>query len=201
MNSQVSNSFDISRGVKQGSVLSPTLFLTVMDLLLKQLVRGSSCDLHVRGTFTCAAIHADDLQTTAESAETILEQNSVINRFALNACLKLNSNKTEVVKISPPTHEVPTAVQLENYSLPVADAAKCLGVWWNANLSAKNSVCENITKARRAFFANRRLGAFQGDLNPLSSCSVFETCIIPSLLYVCETWLLDCSTLRAFNMK
>ena len=35
VNGCVSSCFNISRGVKQGSVLSPTLFLTVMDLLLR----------------------------------------------------------------------------------------------------------------------------------------------------------------------
>ena len=58
---------------------------------------------------------------------------------------------------------------------------------------------ENISKARRAFFALGRLGAFQGDLNPLSSCSIFETCIIPALLYGSETWLLDSSSLKALE--
>ena len=41
-----------------------------------------------------------------------------------------------------------------------------------------------------------RLGAFQGDLNPLSSCSIFEASIVPTLLYGCETWLLDTSCLK-----
>ncbi len=67
---------------------------------------------------------------------------------------------------------------------------------WCSSLSAKNSVTENISKARRAFFAYGRLGVFQGDLNPLSSCSVFECCV---LLYGCETWLLDCTTLSTLE--
>ena len=90
-------------------------------------------------------------------------------------------------------------VQLENHTMPTSNAAKCLGVWWNSSLSTKHSVCENINKARRAFFALGRLGAFQGDLNPLSSCGIFDTCIIPTLLYGCETWLLDSTSLSALE--
>ena len=78
VNGHISNSFNISRGVKQGSVLSPTLFLTVMDLLMKRL-RESDCGLHVRGTYMGAAVHADDLRTTAASAEAVSQQNVVIN--------------------------------------------------------------------------------------------------------------------------
>ena len=48
------------RGVKQGSVLSSTLFLTVMDLLLSKM-RFSNIGLSVRGLYIGAAIHADDL--------------------------------------------------------------------------------------------------------------------------------------------
>ena len=197
VNGHTSYSFNISRGVKQGSVLSPTLFLTVMDLLLKRL-RESDCGLHVRGTYMGAAVHADDVRTTAPSAEGLSQQNAVINQFARDSRLRLNTIKTEVIKISPfSQHE--TVVQLENHTMPTSNAAKCLGVWWNSSLSAKHSVCENIPKARRAFFALGRLGAFQGDLNPLSSCSIFETCIIPTLLYGCETWLLDSTSLSALE--
>ncbi len=60
--------------------------------------------------------------------------------------------------------------------------------------TASRAVQENISKARRAFFALGSLGAFQGDLNPLSSRSIFETSVIPILLYGCETWLLDSSS-------
>ena len=154
-----------------------------MDLLLKRL-RESDCGLHVRGTYMGAAVHADDLRTTAPTAEALSQQNAVINQFARDSCLRLNNTKIEVIKISPfSQHE--TVVQLENYTMPTSNAAKCLGVWWNSSLSAKHSVCENINKARRAFFALGRLGAFQGDLNPLSSCSIFENCIIPTLYTYC----------------
>ena len=52
-----------------------------------------------------------------------------------------------------------------------------------------------ISKVRRAFFALGSLGAFQGDLNPLPARNIFETCVLPILLYGCETWLLDSSSI------
>ena len=81
---------------------------------------------------------------------------------------------------------------------PVAttDATICLGVWWQSNLSAARSVPENTAKARKAFFALGSIGAFSGELNPLSTSSIFETCVVPKLLYGCETWLLDTTCLK-----
>ena len=144
------------------------------------------------------AVHADDLRTTAASSDSISKQDAVINSFTSDSCLKLNTTKLEMVKISPYTHDT-AVVKIGNSYISTSNAAKCLGVWWNSSLSAKHSVIENINKARRAFFALGSLGAFQGDLNPLSSCSIFETCIIPTLLYGSETWLLDSTSLNALE--
>ena len=55
----LSNSFTVERGVKQGSILSPTLFLLVMDPLLKQLELsglGLSVNFYAGGF-----LHADDI--------------------------------------------------------------------------------------------------------------------------------------------
>ena len=197
VNGQISSCFNISRGVKQGSVLSPTLFLTIMDVLLKRL-RESGHGLHIRGTYMGGAIHADDLRTTSASSESVSEQDKVIKSFTSDSCLRLNTSKFEAVKISPYSHET-AVVQIGDSSISTSKTSKCLGVWWNSNLSAQHSVTENVNKAMKAFFALGRLGAFQSDLNPLSSCSIFETCTIPVLLYGSETWLLDSTSLNTLE--
>ena len=48
VHNQLSEPFTVERGVKQGSVLSPTLFLTVMDHLLKQLKEKNMVSLCAR---------------------------------------------------------------------------------------------------------------------------------------------------------
>ena len=133
-----------------------------------------------------AAIHADDLRTSAASMDCVYQQDNIIKSFSSDTCFELNACKCEAVWICPPTQEQ-SVLQVGDSHISISEAAKCLGVWWNSSLSARHSVTENIGKARKAL---GRLGAFQGDLNPFSSCSIFETCVIPTLLYGCETWLL-----------
>ena len=84
-------------------------------------------------------------------------------------------------------------------SLPIEKSVKCLGVMWDNSTSSKACVNERIQKARAAFFANGQLGAFQGLLNPLSSRSIIESCIIPILLYGSENWVLNYSLLEALE--
>ena len=73
----------------------------------------------------------------------------------------------------------------------VEDAVKCLEVWWCSNFSCRKSIEERINKARGAFFAHGQLGAFHGLLNPLSSRSLIESCVIPVLVYGTESWCLN----------
>ena len=59
---------------------------------------------------------------------------------------------------------------------------------------------EAIKKARRAFFAFGAMGGFQGKLNPISTRCIFETCVVPVLLYGCENWILTDSLLHKLEM-
>ena len=58
---------------------------------------------------------------------------------------------------------------------------------------------KNISNPRKAFFALGNISAFHGSLNPLSGRSIFETCIVPILLYGCEIWPLDSPTIKVLE--
>ena len=197
INNQLSEPFTVQRGVKQGSVLSPTLFLFVMDDLLKQL-REEKHGLSVCRTYIGAAVHADDLRTTAASKEVLRLQAKEIARFTDDNHLKLNTSKLEVMRVSKQQKD-PETLDIAGMEIQTTPAVKCLGVWLQSNLSASRAVHENVSKARKAFFALGNIGAFHGSLNPLSSHSIFETCIVPILLYGCETWFLDLSTIKVLE--
>ena len=89
-----------------------------------------------------------------------------------------------------------TIATLEGVGLRPQLSAKCLGYWWCWDLSATKAVDEAIKKARQVFFAFGAIGAFQGQLNPISGRSIYETCVIPVLLFGCENWVLTDSMLH-----
>ncbi len=47
-----------------------------------------------------------------------------------------------------------------------------IGYWWKSDLFATKCVSETIRTARRSFFLNESIDAFQDDLSPLSTKSV-----------------------------
>ena len=85
-------------------------------------------------TYAGAAIHADDLRTTAASKDAVSLQASVISNFGRNACLKLNASKLEVRQCKDPEELNIAGVKMST---------------WQYNLSASRALHENIGKARK----------------------------------------------------
>ena len=196
VNGVLSSPFTLERGVLQGSVLSPVLFLLILDPLLKSL-QSNGLGPSVGDTYAGDFIRADDIRTISSSQMTLQKQINTVCTFAANNGLTLNPTKCEVILISPskPATTAPIAT-LEGSGLVPQLNAKCLGYWWCWDLSATKAVDEAIKKARRAFFAFGAIGAFQGQLNPISGRSIYETCVIPTLLFGCENWVLTDSMLH-----
>ena len=196
VNGVLSSPFALERGVLQGSILSPVLFLLIMDPLLKSL-QSNNLGLSVGDIYAGRFIHADDICTISSSRTTLQEQINTVCTFAANNRLTLNPTKCEAILISPskPATTAPIAT-LEVSGLVPQLNAKCLGYWWCWDLSTTKAVDEAIKKARRAFFAFGAIGAFQGQLNPISGRSIYETCVIPTLLFGCENWVLIDSMLH-----
>ena len=186
LNHSYSTSFPVHRGVKQGSILSPNLFIIVMNSLLKHLeALGQSLCIH--GLDVGSSAHADDICAASNFTDATRVQGNYIKAFCAANSLTLNASKTDPVKFSVGPFS-PDTIQVTGTTIDTQSHAKCLGVWWQHDLSPCRSVEENISKARRAFFGLGSIGSFQDVLNPLTGLSVFEVFVIPILLYGCETY-------------
>ena len=189
VNKKLSSSITLERGVLQGSVLSPTLFLMIMDPLLKELERRSVGPC-IGGLYCGAFAHADDIRTISTSRDTLHEQISIVESFTVTNALVLNAQKCEVVVVSPTKPADVSVCTVAGHQLVPSTSAKCLGHWWSWDLSSVKAINEAIGKARKCFFAYGAAGAFEGQLNPLSGRAIFEACVEPVLLYNCENWFL-----------
>ena len=81
VNGHLTPEFTLERGVLQGSVLSPILFLLVMDPLLSSL-ESSGLGPSVSNIFAGAYAHADDIRTVTSSLVTLQQQINVVQTFA-----------------------------------------------------------------------------------------------------------------------
>ena len=107
----------LERGVLQGPVLSPILFLERNSL-------GPS----VYGTYASASAHADDICTVTSSLPSLQQQIYMVQNFAEENALALNPAKCVDLIVSPskPVSSTP-ACTLADQSLLPKESIKCLG--------------------------------------------------------------------------
>ena len=173
-------------------------YLVVMDRLLTELKQNkagiSICNLYLGG-----AAHADDVRAIASSTQGTEDQGKMIANIATKNGLSLNESKTEIVLFSRKPSQHTSTINFMNSTVPIIPEAKCLGYLWHKSLSARPAVEQNIAKARRQFFTLGSTSCYLGQSNPLSARTVVETCILPTLCYGAENWILDDISLDLLN--
>ena len=119
----LSRTFSLERGIRQGSVLSPSLFNLVLDPLLTSL-RQQCLGLSINGLFLGAFSHADDLRTSATNIQDVSEQAAAVNSFTNTRGVSLCLEKC-VVLCSSHTLISQDCITIGDTQLPVETAVKC----------------------------------------------------------------------------
>ena len=130
--------FIIERGVRQGSVLSPSLSLLLIDSLLHRLIEAN-VGVSLEGIYVGTLAHVDDLSLTCNphSSE---KQALIIHEFLTENFLQLNTDKCELIVHSSCNHFDSTSVKVGSQTLKPTTASKCLGTRWTHNLTSTKSI-------------------------------------------------------------
>ena len=82
----------MERGVKQGAVLSPLLFLLVIDSLLVDL-ESSGTGALLNSVYLGSLGHADDVRSISPNIALLEQQASIVKKFTMDNGLRLNTDK------------------------------------------------------------------------------------------------------------
>ena len=170
-----SEEFEVKIGLRQGSVLSPLLFIAVLDLMSRKTVMKDALK---------KLLYADDLALVAngkqELQETLEEWNGLFTRHGL----KINLEKTEVLHIGHQREELD--IELEGKKLTQGDSFVYLG---GAVCGDGKTEREVRRRAQAGAITWRAVDGVMADrrFSKRLKGKVMSTCVTPACLYGTET--------------
>ena len=201
-----SEEFLTKDGLRQGGVLSPALFIMIMDDVLKE-VKPKISQVHVGyrnmkpiGISEC--LFADDLVILARS-EVELQSNIETWRVALSKRnMKINMEKTRVMVVGKERKNV--KIEVDGRKLQQVTVCKYLGVNIQDSGRQEAEINERVTAAVRAYHAMSNSFVGKREVSRRTKLSVYRSIYCPILTYGCESWVMTNtmkSKLQAAEMK
>ena len=167
-----SEEFEVKIGLRQGSVLSPLLFITVLDLISRKTVVKDAMK-----KLLYAALVANGKQ---ELQETLEEWIGLFTRYGL----KINVEKTEVLHIGHQREELD--IELEGKKLTQGDSFVYLGGAVCGDGKTEREVRRRVQAEANAWRAVEGVMADRRISKRLKG-KVMSTCVTPVCLYGTET--------------
>ncbi|KAI5747504.1 hypothetical protein M8J77_015356 [Diaphorina citri] len=201
-----STEFKTTCGVRQGDILSPYLFILLMDDVIKACKqRTKKFNIgywKLQPVFITEMAFADDLAILAKDA-TILQFNlNIWNEEMQRRGMTINVNKTKTMVISK--NPVKHTINLNNQKVEQVSTFKYLGSVISEDGTIDAEINGRVAAATRCYYSMSRGFINKREVSKRTKVTVFKTVFRPTLTYSSETWTLITkhkSRLQAAEMK
>ena len=178
--------FEDNIGVKQGCVLSPTLFkLFINDL---PNIFDSSCEpasLHSK-EISCL-LFADDVVLISESKDGLQRALNKIKEYSDKWALTINTEKSKIMIFNKAGKLCKSDLKLGDKYLENVNIYTYLGIDITTNVNFTHAINTLNSKAKKALFKIRN-SIYQANLSPKISLQIYDTLVRPISTYCADTW-------------
>ena len=184
-NGKLTEPFNIQTGVRQGCMLSPMIFLLVVDWVMTQTTKDKNTG--IQWTFTQHLEDldfADDICLTSQKQQHMQIKTDNLAKEAAKTGLLINKDKTELIKINAKQQ---TPIKLEGENVKEVTSFTYLGSIVSASGGTDEDVKARIGKARHAFITLRPVWK-STSLSLKNKLRIFNSNVKSVLLYGSETW-------------
>nr|KAG5695304.1 hypothetical protein BaRGS_028239 [Batillaria attramentaria] len=182
---QLSESFEVKTGVRQGCLLSPFLFLLVIDRIMKTTTAGRKNGIQwTLWTQLDDLDFADDLALLSHSHSQMQDKTTCLEATSAGTGLKINRKKTELMKINTTAN---TPVTVGGEPIREVESFVYLGSVVDGQGGTDRDVTARIGKARAAMVMLKNVWASKV-VSIRTKLRIFNSNVKSVLLYGCETW-------------
>nr|KAG5688556.1 hypothetical protein BaRGS_010191 [Batillaria attramentaria] len=182
---QLSESFEVKTGVRQGCLLSPFLFLLVIDWIMKTTTTGRKNGIQWTLWAQLDDLDfADDLALLSHSHSQMQDKTTCLEATSAGTGLKINRRKTELMKINTTAN---TPVTVGGEPIREVESFVYLGSVVDGQGGTDRDVTARIGKARAAMVMLKNIWASKV-VSIRTKLRIFNSNVKSVLLYGCETW-------------
>ena len=193
--------FFVQTGVRQGCLLSPTIFLLVVDWIMRQATTDRRTGLQWTFTKQLEDLDfADDISLLSHKHQDAQEKLNRVSEEASKTGLQINTKKTEVMRVN---NRQQNPVQLHQENIKEVDKFVYLGSVVSKDGGTDEDIRCRINKAQHAFNTLRPIWRSTA-LSLQNKIRIFNTNVKSVLLYGSETWRVtktNTQKLKAFTNR
>ena len=183
---KLSNSFKITKGMKQGSILSPQMFNKFINDLLTKL-KSMDTGVRIYDFHLNMFAYADDLNLVSTTATGLQSLMNICHQFAQTWRMKFNPTKTNIICIGKQPHTTPPVWTLGDSTIHLSKDTNILGVSFNSQLSSMDHTKNRSKKCRQGMFKLASFGMSYPGLNSDVKAFLWNTIGCPILAYGMES--------------
>ena len=193
--------FSIVTGVRQGCVLSPLLFVLVIDFIMRHSVNGPRYGIPWSDDVRLTDLaYADDVALLAGTQPALQEMTSHLATEAKKFGLHINCKKTKTMSVCRSTK-----INLALDGKPIEEVQDFiyLGSIMSKNGGTDADVRRRIGLATMTFQKMRKIWATKS-VNLTTKIRLYRSCVVPIATYASETWRatkMITHRLNVFNQK
>ena len=182
------SSFRVTRGTRQGSILSPLLFNIFLSDLMSELKRSDS-GLRIGDDIYNSFAYADDISLFSATVPGLQRLINICSNYAKQWRFNFGLQKSQCMIGGKNSHCFITdpVWHLDGNPMKTSDDLEILGVTFSGNNKFDKHVQLRSQKCRKSMYSLNSIGMCYPGLNSVSKSHLYKSICLPTLCYGLES--------------